>query len=228
MKKIRISIIEDNRLLREGLTALLKGEADFTVIGAGSNADSLPGPKELGPEVILLDIGLRSQNSLRVMKSIRRQASGARIIIMDLAPVQLELIEYVRAGASGFVLKDATFHDFLKTIRAVAGGAKVLPAPLTSSLFSQIAEHAARSRKRTTISSIRMTNREREVIDLIAEGFSNKEIAQRLNLATDTIKSHVHNILEKLALHTRLEIASYTHRNRTSGGNPRSQSPTKD
>ena len=87
----------------------------------------------------------------------------------------------------------------------------MLPPPLTASLFSQIAELATQKQKGNPFKSVRMTAREREVVELIAEGLSNKEIATRLHLAVDTVKSHVHNILEKLALHTRLEIASFRH-----------------
>jgi two-component system NarL family response regulator len=93
----------------------------------------------------------------------------------------------------------------------VAKGLNVLPPPLTGSLFTQIVEHATRKRRGNPFASVRMTSREREVIALIAEGLSNKEIAHRLHLAVDTVKSHVHNILEKLALHTRLEIARFAH-----------------
>jgi DNA-binding NarL/FixJ family response regulator len=112
---------------------------------------------------------------------------------------------------SGFVLKDATFDEFVSTIRAVAGGAKVLPSRMTDSLFSQIAKTADTRSVRDT-EDVRMTRREREVIELIGEGLSNKEIAQRLNIATHTVKSHVRNVMEKLALHTRLQIAAFAHR----------------
>jgi two-component system nitrate/nitrite response regulator NarL len=211
MKKIRILLIEDNRLLREGLTAMLKEQPDITVVPSSGNSDAMLKGKKLKPDVVLLDLGLRSQSSMRVLKLVQLNTPDAKVIVMDLAPVQTELMEYVRAGVSGFVLKDATFDDFLKTIRSVAKGAKVLPPLLTGSLFSQIVEHAARSEKGNPFKSVKMTKREREVVELIAEGLSNKEIATRLNLATDTVKSHVHNILEKLALHTRLEIATYAH-----------------
>ena len=133
------------------------------------------------------------------------------MIVMDLLPVQADIVAFVREGASGFILKDATFDDFLETIRSVAAGAKVLPPSLTGSLFSQIVEQVVDQGKTDLIGAVRMTKREREVVDLIAEGLSNKEIAQRLNIATYTVKSHVHNILEKLALHTRLQVASYAH-----------------
>ena len=131
---------------------------------------------------------------------------------MDLVPVQEEVFEFVQAGVSGFILKDASVDDFLRTIRSVAGGNKVLPPHLTGSLFSQIVEHAVSGPKKfSLIKSVRMTKREKQVIELIADGLTNKEIAQKLHLSTYTVKSHVHNILEKLALHTRVQIAKYAH-----------------
>jgi DNA-binding NarL/FixJ family response regulator len=95
----------------------------------------------------------------------------------------------------------------------VADGAQVLPAKMTGTLFSQIAQVAVRRGREDALEAVRMTHREREVIALIAAGMSNKEIAQRLNIATDTVKSHVRNIMDKLALHTRLQIAAYANRN---------------
>jgi DNA-binding NarL/FixJ family response regulator len=117
----------------------------------------------------------------------------------------------VNAGVSGFVLKDATFDEFVETIRAVAGGQKVLPPRMTESLFSQIAKEIEGRGIKEPLEDARMTRREREVVGLIGEGMSNKEIAKRLNIATHTVKSHVRNVMEKLALHTRLQIAAYVH-----------------
>ncbi|MGA9115705.1 MAG: response regulator transcription factor [Bacteroidota bacterium] len=211
MRRIRLVIVEDNRLLREGLTAMLGGQPDLKVIASFNNGEALLRTVERKADVVLLDLVLRSQTSLRLVESIRARHPAARIIVMDLAPVQPALVDYVRAGVSGFVLKDATFLEILRTIREVARGAKVLPPLLTSSLLSQIADHATQGGKGNPFRSVRMTGREREVVELIAEGLSNKQIALRLHLAVDTVKSHVHNILEKLELHTRLEIASYRH-----------------
>ncbi|MBP1657006.1 MAG: hypothetical protein H6Q31_1607 [Bacteroidetes bacterium] len=220
MKRIRVVVVEDNRLLREGLTVMLKEQSDMTVIAALSSGEALLHKKPLRPDVILLDFVLRSRSSLRLVNGIRSAHPESRIIVMDLAPLQSSLVDYVQAGVAGFVLKDATFTDFIRTIRDVAQGRKVLPPPLTSSLFTEIATHATRKGKGNPFRSVRMTTREREVIELIAEGLSNKQISSRLSLAVDTVKSHVHNILEKLALHTRLEIASYHH----AGGQPSASS----
>jgi DNA-binding NarL/FixJ family response regulator len=134
----------------------------------------------------------------------------AKVIGMGFIPSQSDIVEFVEAGASGFILKDATVKEFIGTIRSVAQGVKILPPSLTGSLFSHVLELAIKKRKGKITNAVRMTKREREIIVLIADGLSNKEIAQQLNIATHTVKSHVHNIMEKLALHTRLQIAKYT------------------
>jgi DNA-binding NarL/FixJ family response regulator len=213
MTKIRLLLVEDNRLLREGLTAMLNEQPDIEVVAAFGNGKEavLKAAQELKPQIILLDLGLKGQNSLRLVESVKKDYSKVKVIVMDLMPVQADMIEFVKAGVSGFILKEATFEDFVGTIRTVAAGVSVLPPSLTGSLFSQIIETVAGEGKASLIESVRMTKREREVIELIAEGLSNKEIAQRLNIATYTVKSHVHNILDKLALHTRLQVASYAH-----------------
>jgi DNA-binding NarL/FixJ family response regulator len=171
--------------------------------------------REASPHVLLLDAGLRDADSLLVAAGLIKEMPDAKVIVMDVIPVNEEIVQYVNAGVCGFVLKDATFDEFVATIRSVAAGEKVLPARMTESLFSQIAKSAEGREAGMVLADVRMTRREREVIDLIGEGLSNKEIAQRLNIATHTVKSHVRNVMEKLALHTRLQIAAYSHREGT-------------
>jgi DNA-binding NarL/FixJ family response regulator len=216
MKKIRLLLIEDNRLLREGLTIMLKKQKDINVVDTVGNGENILAiMKKYKPEVLLLDLGLRSRSSLNLVKLVKNNFPSSKVIMMDLIPVQADVFKFVQAGVSGFILKDATVNDFLKTIRSVAKGLKVLPPNLTGSLFSQIVEHAINeSNPSTIIDSVRMTKRERQVIELISEGHTNKEIAQNLHLSTYTVKSHVHNILEKLALNTRVQIAKYAHESR--------------
>jgi DNA-binding NarL/FixJ family response regulator len=212
MKKIRLLLIEDNKLLREGILAIIKNQADIKVVTtSGKNENTVLKIHKLKPNVVLLDLGLRNRNSLEVVYLVKKEFPKVNIIMMDLSPVQADVLQYVKAGASGFILKDATLKDFLVTIKAVAEGAKVLPPTLTDSLFSQIVEYAMKGGKVKLKEAIMMTKREREVIELIADGLSNKEIGQGLHISTYTVKSHIHNIMEKLTLHSRLEIANYTY-----------------
>ena len=216
MKKIRLLLIEDNRLLRDGINSILKAHKDILIIAAsGDGKHTLSKIKELKPNVILLDLGLRSQNSLHVVEIVKKDFPDAKIIVMDLAPVQADILQYVKAGANGFILKDASLNEFLITIRSVAEGSTILPPLLVDSLFSQIVDHAVREGKTKLKEAVRMTAREREVIVLLGEGMANKEIAQKIRVSTYTVKSHIHNIMEKLALHTRLEIANYSYTGET-------------
>jgi len=211
MAKIRILLIEDNRLLREGIAAMLNGESDLEVVARAEDGTAVRELKNMKkpPDVILLDLGLEKENSLKLMTVLREEVPAARIIAMDIFPEQLDIAEFVKAGGSGFILKTASSNDYIKTIRAVAAGSKVLPPALTNSLFTQIIESALKTGEGIPNNSIQLTTREREVVALISEGLSNKELAERLHIATYTVKSHIHNILEKLALNTRLQIAAF-------------------
>ncbi|MDP4174703.1 MAG: response regulator transcription factor [Bacteroidota bacterium] len=213
MKKHTILVIEDNRLLRDGISAILKKQPDMTVAAAVGNGENILAVLDkCSPEIVLLDLGLRSQNSLEIVKAIKKHSPEIKIIVMDLIPLQSDVLEFVQAGVSGFTLKDIDITEFIKTIHSVLKGERVLPPNLTGSLFSQIVEHSINgSRPAVIVESVRMTKRERQVILLIADGFTNKEIAQKLHLSTYTVKSHVHNILEKLSIHTRVQIANYAH-----------------
>ena len=216
MKKIRLLLIEDNRLLRDGILEILKPHKDIAIIAAsGDGKNTLVKIKQLKPNVLLLDLGLRSQNSLHVVEIVKKDFPQAKIIVMDLAPVQADILQYVKGGANGFILKDASPNDFLITIQKVSEGSTVLPPLLLDSLFSQIVDHAVREGKPKLKEAVRMTKREREVIGLLGEGMSNRETGQKIRVSTYTVKSHIHNIMEKLALHTQLEIANYSYTDQT-------------
>jgi len=207
---ITVAIVDDNRLVREALAAMLGRLPDVRVIAAASaNAEVLD---PVTPDVLLLDAGLGDEDSLNVAAAITKRRSGTKVVIMDLMPTNEDIVQFVNAGVAGFVLKDATFDEFVATIRAVAAGDKVLPPRMTETLFSQIALGGDGRGRERVLEDVRMTRREREVIELIGEGLSNKEIAQRLNIAAHTVKSHVRNVMEKLALHTRLQIAAFARR----------------
>jgi len=196
--------------VREGLTALINQQAGLKVV-IGQATDDVRLLKDVSPDVVLLDIGLRKGDSLRIAEKVRENFPGAKVIVMDLLPAHEDIVEFVNAGVSGFIMKDATLEDLVTTIRAVASGISVLPTTMVNTLFSQIARDAIVRGRPDVLESVRMTPRERQVIDLIAEGLSNKEIAARLHVAIHTVKSHVRNVMEKLTLHSRLQIAAYVH-----------------
>ncbi len=206
--KIKVLLIEDNRLLREGTTSMLNEQADIKAVGSAGNKSALNKAKVLRPDVVLLDLGLKSQNSLKVVESIKKRYPRAEVIVMDLIPAHSDVVEFVKAGVSGFVRKNATLDDFLLTIRSVVKGVKVLPPTMADSLFSRIVENAIQGGTvDVVLDSIKFTERERAVIGAMAEGKSILETSRKLKVASYTVKNHVRSILDKLALHTRLELA---------------------
>jgi DNA-binding NarL/FixJ family response regulator len=164
---------------------------------------------ETRARVVLVDAGLGDHDSHDLVEHIVGAFPEARVIVMDILPDPEEVVEFVRRGASGFLVKDASLDDFIATIRTVADGGEVLPPVLTGTVFSYIVDRTTARRPSRTVRSVRLTRREHQVIDLIAEGMSNKAIASELRISRHTVKSHVRNILEKLALHSRLQVAVY-------------------
>jgi len=205
---ISVALIEDNRLVREGMTAMLNQTGDFEVVAAGPSGDPAL-LRDAKPQVILLDVGLWDDDSLRVAETVRKESPESKVIIMDLLPVHEDIVEFVNAGVSGFILKDATFDDLVTTIRSVAEGAHVLPPAMTSSLFSQIAKEAIVRGRAAAMESVRMTTREREVTGLIGEGLSNKEIATEFEISVRTVENHISHILAKKNFDNRVEIARF-------------------
>ncbi len=220
-QRIRVLIIDDNRLMRGGLSALLKAQPDLHVVGAVANlAAALRRLLRVTLHVVLVDAGLGSYDGLRCVEQIRQIAPTARVIVMDLLPAPEEVVAYVKAGAKGFIMKDATVAEFVGTVRSVAGGSDVIPHVLAGTLLSHIAEDAVVHQRPEAADAVRMTKREQEVMQLITEGLDNKAIAHQLGVAGDTVKSHVRNILEKLTLHSRLAIAAHSRKSDDARRNP--------
>lgn len=202
MKEIRVLIIEDNPLLREGIAALLSMQPDMKVIQSAKDFQHAQSAlRDCKGGVVLLDMCLTHENSLHVTESLSRETSGAVIIVMDTLPVQKEIDEFIRAGAGGFVNKDTTLEELLKIIRAVAGGARVIPDRLPGLLYSRIVEHAARSGKfRLGKAAVKISGLEGKIIELAGKGMNNGGIARTLKITPGEVQRHTDIIMNKLAL----------------------------
>ena len=201
---VSVALIEDNRVAREGRAALLNQTGRCRVVAAAGSSDFAVVPLSM-PQVVLVDVSMYNGDGLRVAGVICLQCPRARVIVMDVLPAHEKIAEFFHAGVAGFIMKDASLDQMVSTIQTVAAGQEVLPPELTSSLFSQMAAASAPS------ASARITPREQQVVDLIREGHSNKGIAHLLEIAPETVKSHVRSIMDKLSLHTRLQIAAHAH-----------------
>ena len=211
-ESLTVLVAQDHRVLRDQLVSVLGAQPDVVVVGTARDLESLTqSAGETKPLIVLLDASLcgRLEGGHACIARVRSVAPEARVVVTNF-PVD-DMICFVEAGVFGFVMKDATIEQLLATLRAVGKGEKVLPGELAAALFAHVARHAIGRPALDDGRAVRLTSREREVVGLVAHGLSNKEIAGRLSLTTYTIKSHVHNVLEKLALHSRLELAAHAH-----------------
>ena len=207
---IRIFIVDDNRLLREGLVSMLAEQEDIIVVGAAANGRKALGQiQDLRPEVALIDIGMPGKDGIEVTQTLRKGLPEIKVVILGMVDLTDEIMACIEAGAAGYVLKEASFDFLVETIRSVHRGESFVSPQMAASLFSRIAELATERLPRIPLSSVKLTARELEIINEIAEGLSNKEIAKRLSIEAQTVKNHIHNILDKLQLHTRLEAVHY-------------------
>jgi two-component system, NarL family, nitrate/nitrite response regulator NarL len=208
---INVAIIEDNRLVRDGLTLRLNEQPDFKVSYSAANG-CMESIRASSSQVLLLDVGLEEEDSLNVAERVRTELPHVRVIVMDLLPVHEDLVDFVTNGVAGFILKDATLEELVTTIRSVAAGHTILPPQMTSTLFSQIVGEAVLRGLAGVEEATGLTPREQKVVSLIGDGLSNKAIAKELGISPHTVKSHVRNVMDKLTLHSRLQIAAYLHK----------------
>jgi DNA-binding NarL/FixJ family response regulator len=206
-RPIRVFIADDNRLLREGLASMLDEVINVTIVGmASSGSEALDQIKQLVPDVALVDIGMPDKDGLDVTQTLHKELPNVKVIILGMPDLTDEIMTCIEAGAQGYVLKEASFDYLVESIRSVHRGESFCSPLMAASLFSRIAEL---SRERIPESSVKLTPREVEVISKIAKGLSNKEIAVQLFIEEQTVKNHIHNILDKLQLHNRLEAVQY-------------------
>ena len=206
-ESIRVFIIDDNRLLREGLVLMLGEQEGLYAVGsAESGVEALAQIEDLRPDVVLVDIGIPANDGIEVTRALRQDLPEVKVIILGMPDLTDEIMACIEAGASGYVLKEASFDYLVGTIRSAHRGESFCSPRMAASLFSRVAELAG---ERIAHSPVKLTPREVEIVNRIAEGLSNKEIAQRLSIEVQTVKNHVHNILDKLQLHNRLEAVQY-------------------
>ncbi|MFE1933060.1 response regulator [Streptomyces sp. NPDC056669] len=211
---IRVLIADDQMMVRQGFTVLLNAEPDIEVVGqAVDGADAIDKVAELAPDVVLMDIRMPGVGGIEATRRLTEPA-GATVKILVLTTFDLDeyVYEALRAGASGFLLKDASADELAHAVRVVAAGDALLAPNITKRLigeFSRVSAAAPRGPLRGRVGDL--TERETEVLTLIAQGLSNAEIAARLVVAEQTVKTHVSRILFKLGLRDRTQAAVFAY-----------------
>ena len=204
-------LIDDSRLRRDVILSMLEGRPAVRVVAAESPDTALTRLRDLNASVVLLSAELASASSHHVVARVKDVAPEVRVVVLDVHAAREDIIDFVVAGASGFVVKDATPDDVVRTVVTVAEGGEVLPPSIAGPLFARIAQRPIAPPIEHKGTCVQLSKREREVVQLIGEGMTNREIAAQLNLSAFTVKSHVRNIMEKLSLHTRLQVAAFKH-----------------
>jgi DNA-binding NarL/FixJ family response regulator len=205
----RVIVVANNQLLRDALEGALAASAGLDVVVTAETLDELPlaAVQTSGARLLLIDPAPSRTTTIDQVRALVASCPELKVIIIDAVHTGSDLLAFLDAGASGLLLKRATVDEILHTTWAVLGGATVIPRALTRALLSMIAERADPPAAAGSPDWDQVTRRERQIVALIADGLSNKEIAATLNIATFTVKSHVHNVLQKLGLQTRAQIA---------------------
>lgn len=206
MGKISVLIVDDHAILREGLRALLSLYPDFEVVGeAEDGLEAINKTRELSPDIVLMDIAMPVLGGLEATLEIRKQSPGSRVVILTQHDDTEYIFPMLKAGAAGYVLKKAVGTELVAALRAVHhGGSFLYP-----SVAKAVIEGYVHKGEDTESSYDRLTDRERQVLKLIAEGRTSKEIAELLSLSVKTVIAHRANLMEKLDIHNRTELVKY-------------------
>jgi DNA-binding NarL/FixJ family response regulator len=205
---IRVAVVDDQELFRRGLTMLLSVEDDIEVVGEAS--DGIAGTELAAsavPDVILMDVRMPKRSGIEACVAIKEAAPTARIIMLTVSDEEADLYDAVKNGASGYLLKDSSIDEVAQAIRVVADGQSLISPSMAIKLLDEFKQMSRSDRQQ--VPTPRLTDRELEVLKLVAHGLNNREIAKRLFISENTVKNHVRNILEKLQLHSRMEAVMY-------------------
>ncbi len=207
---IRVLVVDDHALFRRGLEMVLVQETDIDVVGeAGDGREALELARELTPDIVLMDIRMPRGSGIDACTAIKDVAPSTKIIMLTISDEEADLYEAIKAGASGYLLKEISIDEVAAAIRSVAGGQSLISPSMASKLLNEFATMVKKGDDRQQVPAPRLTDRELQVLKLVAKGLNNRDIAKELFISENTVKNHIRNILEKLQLHSRMEAVVY-------------------
>ncbi len=207
MDDIRILLVDDHTIIRDGLRSLLENEPGLKVVGeAGDGRAAIDASAKLIPDIVIMDVAMPLLNGIEAATKIKQSHPAIKIIILSMYDYENYIRQALAAGAAGYILKDACATELIDAIRAVQRGESVLSPAITRLV---IEDYLRWGEIRPSQSDNDLTTREREVLQLIAEGYTNKEISEILVIATKTVQAHRTNLMDKLDLHSKGELIKY-------------------
>ena len=207
---IRVLVVDDHALFRRGLQMVLEQEDDIDVVGeAGDGAEAVEKSADTMPDIVLMDVRMPKRGGIDACTAIKDAVPSAKIIMLTISDEEADLYDAIKAGASGYLLKEISIEEVAAAIRAVHEGQSLISPSMASKLLSEFASMIKRTDERQQVPTPRLTDREMEVLRLVAKGLNNRDIAKQLFISENTVKNHIRNILEKLQLHSRMEAVVY-------------------
>lgn len=207
---IRVMIVDDHALFRRGLKMVLESESGFEVVGeAGDGAEAIAKAEEAMPDVVLMDVRMPKRSGIEATNAFKEMLPNVKILMLTISDEEADLYDAIKAGASGYLLKEISIEEVANAVRAIHSGQSLISPSMASKLLTEFATMVKKTDERQSVPAPKLTSRELEVLQLVAKGSNNRDIAKELFISENTVKNHVRNILEKLHLHSRMEAVVY-------------------
>lgn len=209
MKTLRVLMVEDHGIVRQGIRALLDEEPDITIVGeTGDGSEALLLAQKLRPDIVLMDLSLPGINGIEATRQICERFPAIKVVVLSMHDGEEYVFRALRAGAAGYVIKQSTSDELVLALRAVAAGSTFL-SPAASEILISDFVHRAKTQESDDEALSILTAREREVLQLIATGLSNRQIAERLHISVKTVETHRGNMMRKLDVHDRAGLVKF-------------------
>ena len=207
---LRVMVVDDHALFRRGLEMVLGSEPDIELVGEASDGEeAIQKATEVMPDIVLMDVRMPKRSGIEATAEIKELMPHVKILMLTISDEETDLYDAIKAGASGYLLKEIPIEEVADAIRGVWAGQSRISPSMASKLLTEFAAISKGADERPSMPAPRLTDREMEVLRLVAQGLNNRDIAKQLFISENTVKNHIRNILEKLHLHSRMEAVVY-------------------
>jgi DNA-binding NarL/FixJ family response regulator len=209
-ERIRLLIADDHELFRRGLRMVLEDEDDIEIVDeAGDGEVAVELARDHAPDVVVMDVRMPGLSGIQAARRIKEEEPGTKILVLTISDEEDDLYDAIKAGANGYLLKEISIDEIANAVRSVHSGQSLISPSMASKLLDEFAAMIKKEEQKEEVPAPRLTPREMEVLEHVAQGMNNREIAKALFISENTVKNHVRNILEKLHLHSRMEAVVY-------------------